>query len=191
MNRAADEWRTNGARSGDSVGGRRAVSLSFFAAASSAAAQRAAQCSGVRWREWNSDGKAELRVPRCAVVCPSLTRSLARSLAHSSAAAAVFVRCLSLSVSGAAPRIMPPAATSAASHSHHHHAASSSSSSPYATATTSHGFDRPSFPLLAIFFAEFDNTVGPKITCQAPEGSDTRACRANGHQGSIVVDTHS
>jgi hypothetical protein len=35
---------------------------------------------------------------------------------------------------------------------------------------TSHGAGRPSFPLLAIVFAEFDNTVGPKITCQAPEG---------------------
>src|SRR4051812_37127308 len=35
---------------------------------------------------------------------------------------------------------------------------------------TAHGDGRPSFPLLAIFFAEFDNTVGPKITCQAPQG---------------------
>jgi len=32
------------------------------------------------------------------------------------------------------------------------------------------GQDRPTFPLLCVFFAEFDNTVGPKIYCQAPEG---------------------
>ena len=39
------------------------------------------------------------------------------------------------------------------------------------TALQLHSGSRPSFPLQAIFFAEFDNTVGPKITCQAPEGS--------------------
>jgi hypothetical protein len=40
-------------------------------------------------------------------------------------------------------------------------------------------YERPSFPLLAILFAEFDNTVGPKITCQAPEGSDDAQQRRN------------
>lgn len=47
----------------------------------------------------------------------------------------------------------------------------------FSSSHTTHGTGRPSFPLLAIFFAEFDNTVGPKITCQAPEGSDNERSR--------------
>lgn len=39
-----------------------------------------------------------------------------------------------------------------------------------AAAASSAAVARPSFPLLAIVFAEFDNTVGPKITCQEPPG---------------------
>lgn len=61
--------------------------------------------------------------------------------------------------------------TDSHTHPHHHHASSISSAAAAAAApTTAHGQDRPSFPLLAIFFAEFDNTLGPKITCQSPPG---------------------
>jgi hypothetical protein len=60
--------------------------------------------------------------------------------------------------------LLPADRAPSLSHPHIRHALDRSS------VPISHGHDRPSFPLLGIFFAEFDNTVGPKITCQSPEG---------------------